>query len=184
MTFCIFPLSRTNFSVPFRPPLKQQCGAKWICNLFKQLSLPFWESTFYPPPPSRKCHSQMYKCSQYKQMLVKFVIMQWNECEWGADELPKLGHISVEKLGNQVADAFIPDVGVTMVEASPLMPGLVPEWAIVGRPVICCGARCYWRHHIFKNFLVLKYFFDVLSNSAPFYCKFVLIQVKSKNVFE
>ena len=52
MNFRIFPLSRTNFSVPFRPPLKQQCGAKWICNLFKQLSLPFWESTFYPPPPS------------------------------------------------------------------------------------------------------------------------------------
>ena len=81
MNFHIFPLSRTNFSVPFRPPLKQQCGAKWICNLFKQLSLPFWESTFYLPPPSRKCHSQMYKCSQYKQMLVKFVIMQRNECE-------------------------------------------------------------------------------------------------------
>ena len=46
-----FPLSRTNFSVPFRPPLKQQRGAKWICNLFKQLSLPFWESTFYLPLP-------------------------------------------------------------------------------------------------------------------------------------
>ena len=30
-----------------------------------------------------------------------------------------------------------------MVEASPLMPGLVPEWAIVGSPVICCGAISY-----------------------------------------
>ena len=76
--------SRTNFSVPFRAPLKQQCGAKWICNLFKQPSLflfPNPHSICFPLPPSRKCHSQMYKCSRYKQMLVKFVIMQWNESE-------------------------------------------------------------------------------------------------------
>ena len=45
-----FSLSRTNFSVPFRRPLKQQCGAKWICNLFKQLSLFLFGNTFYLPP--------------------------------------------------------------------------------------------------------------------------------------
>ena len=28
-----------------------------------------------------------------------------------------------------------------MVDARPLMPGLVPEWAIVGRPAVIC---CEW----------------------------------------
>ena len=98
MTFCIFPLSRTNFSVPFRPPLKQQCGAKWICNLFKQLSLPFWESTFYLPlPQMSQSNVQMLPIqTNAGQICYNATKWMWMRDTW-IIKLPK--HISAQKVG-------------------------------------------------------------------------------------
>ena len=82
--FLQFSSFEDKFQCPIQTaPLKQQCGAKWICNLFKQLSLPFWEYILSPSLPlpaanvTVKC-TNAASCSQYKQMLppAKFVIMQ------------------------------------------------------------------------------------------------------------
>ena len=163
----VFPLRTGQISqFPFRRlPWNNNVALNGFV-IYSNSCLFLFGNPFYP----RKCHSQMYECrndpSTNKCLPICSNAMKWMWMKLGwifaeTSSWAKVWYLSWWDSGNLLVfcccflkKTSIPEVGVTMVEARPLMPGLVPEWAIVGRPVICCGRKyCFWG----VKYIILKF---------------------------
>ena len=158
----VFPLRTGQISqFPFRRlPWNNNVALNGFV-IYSNSCLFLFGNPFYLPQMSQP-NVRMPQRSEYKQMLANLfkcnemdVNEAWMNICW--NQFAGKGLISETVVQAIFCFLFVfkkktsvPEVGVTMVEARPLMPGLVPEWAIVGRPVICCGRKycCFFGENI------------------------------------